>query len=612
MNFINDIRIKHKLIITYFIVVIIPIFIIGYFLTNKIYVLSFSNTTGISNATLNQLKGNYINKLESYKNVIDGLVNYAPLVGYLGTDYNSDYEAIDDFNTKIKPFIRKLQVEGMDVQIKIYSNNSTIEHSVETSNDLEDLKNQDWFKNNKNVSGISTEPIQWTVTNHMSGMPSRNYFGCYKSLRILSNANDVKCVIALFFDETQLFSLISEERDAGKVIFLYNDSGQIITTTERELLFGNVGDAIFNSEDDISDLSNDSIIEYKNYEYLFYKTELNNSRIMLEGWTLAYLIPADGVLNGIKNIWISSALLCLVCIIIALILIIIISNNITGRILNLIKKINNIINNNFVVDGSVSGKDEIGILENNFIDMVHKIHNLINEVYIANLKIKDSELNYHKIQIEKRRAEIIALQGQINPHYLFNTLETIRMSLVLNNDKKNADIVAAFAESFRLCIDNKKDVHTIKEELLFIENYFTIQKYRLRGNISFKVEIPDDLLNLLIPKLILQPLIENAVYHGIEMKGDKGSVEIKAHQSEGDIHVIVSDDGVGIQDTILAKLKHDLNSEEDFGEQSKSHNIALRNVHTRLQLMYGEAYGLKISSKLDAGTVVEINFPVNS
>lgn len=612
MNLINDIRIKHKLIITYFIVVIIPIFIIGYFLTNKLYVLSFSNTTGISNATLNQLKGNYINKLASYKSVLDGLVNYAPLIGYIGTNYSSDYEAIDDFNTKIKPFIRKLQVEGRDVQIKIYSNNSTIEHSVETSNDLEDLKNQDWFKKNKNVNSISTEPIQWTVTNHMSGMPSRNYFGCYKSLRILSNANDVNCVIALFFDEAQLFSLISEERDAGKVILLYNDSGQIITTTERELLFGNVGDAIFNSEDDISNLSNDSIIEYKNNEYLFYKTELNNSKIMLEGWTLAYLIPADGVLNGIKNIWISSALLCLVCIIIALILIIIISNNITGRILNLIKKINNIIHNNFVVDGSVSGKDEIGILENNFIDMVHKIHNLINEVYIANLKIKDSELNYHKIQTEKRRAEIIALQGQINPHYLFNTLETIRMSLVLNDDKKNADIVAAFAESFRLCIDNKKDVHTIREELLFIENYFTIQKYRLRDNISFKVEIPDDLLNLLIPKLILQPLIENAVYHGIEMKGDKGTVEIKAYQSEDDIHIIVSDDGVGILATILAKLRYDLNSEEDFGEQSKSHNIALRNVHTRLQLMYGEAYGLKISSKLDAGTVVEINFPVKN
>ena len=609
MNIINDIRIKHKLIITYFIVVIIPILIIGYFLTNKLYVLSFSNTVGISNATLNQLKGNYINKLESYKSVMDGLVNYAPLIGYVGTSFSSDYEAIDEFNTKIKPFIRRLQVDEGGVQIKIYSNNSTIWHSVETSNNLDDLKNQPWFDNE---TGLSANPIKWTIAKNINGMPSKKYFGCYKLLRNLNNLKEVSCAISVFFDETQLFSLISAERDAGKVIFLYNNSGEIITTTERELLFGNVGNVVFNINDPIFNLRSNSIVKFKNNEYLFFKTDISQNKILIDGWTLAYLIPADKVLDGIKNIWISSVFLCLVCIIIALILIIFISKNITGRVLNLIKKIKNIIDNNFIVEASITGKDEIGTLENNFIDMVHKIHNLIHEVYIANLKIKDTELNYQKIQTEKRKAEIISLQGQINPHYLFNTLETIRMSLVLSSDKKNADIVAAFAESFRLCIDNKKDIYTIREELLFIENYFTIQKYRLRDNISFKVEIPDSMLDYSIPKLILQPLVENAVYHGIEMKGDKGTVVIKAFESEGDIHIIVSDDGIGISETVLGKLINDLNSEADSQEQSGWKKIALRNVHARLRLIYGEAYGLKITSKLGEGTMVEINFPVKS
>ena len=609
MNIINDIRIKHKLIITYFIVVIIPILIIGYFLTNKLYVLSFSNTVGISNATLNQLKGNYINKLESYKSVMDGLVNYAPLIGYVGTSFSSDYEAIDEFNTKIKPFIRRLQVDEGGVQIKIYSNNSTIWHSVETSNNLDDLKNQPWFDNE---TGLSANPIKWTIAKNINGMPSKKYFGCYKLLRNLNNLKEVSCAISVFFDETQLFSLISAERDAGKVIFLYNNSGEIITTTERELLFGNVGNVVFNINDPIFNLRSNSIVKFKNNEYLFFKTDISQNKILIDGWTLAYLIPADKVLDGIKNIWISSVFLCLVCIIIALILIIFISKNITGRVLNLIKKIKNIIDNNFIVEASITGKDEIGTLENNFIDMVHKIHNLIHEVYIANLKIKDTELNYQKIQTEKRKAEIISLQGQINPHYLFNTLETIRMSLVLSSDKKNADIVAAFAESFRLCIDNKKDIYTIREELLFIENYFTIQKYRLRDNISFKVEIPDSMLDYSIPKLILQPLVENAVYHGIEMKGDKGTVVIKAFESEGDIHIIVSDDGIGISETVLGKLINDLNSEADSQEQSGWKKIALRNVHARLRLIYGEAYGLKITSKLVEGTMVEINFPVKS
>lgn len=606
LNFINNISIKHKLFITYFIVVIIPICIIGYFLTNKLYVLSFSNITEISNATLKQLKGNYINKLASYKSDLDGLVNYKPLIDYIGTNYSTDYEAIYDFNTKIRPFIRRLQG---DVQIKVYSNNSTIWHSVETSNNLDNLKNQRWFNN---VATLSANPIKWTIAENIKGMPLKKYLGCYKLLRSLDNPNEVSCIILVFFDETQLFSLISAEREAGKIIFLYNNNYQIITTTERELLFGNVENVVFNSKDSIFNLKNNSIVKFKNNDYLFFKTDLSENKILIDGWTLVYLIPASRVLDGIKSIWISSVFLCLICIIIALILIIFISENITGRVLDLIKKIKNSIDNNFLVEASVSGKDEIGTIENNFIDMMRKIHDLIHEVYIASLKIKDTELNYQKIQTEKREAEIISLQGQINPHYLFNTLETIRMSLVLSCDKKNADIIAAFAESFRLCIDNKKDSYTIREELLFIENYFTIQKYRLRDNISFKVEILDSMLDYSIPKLILQPLIENAVYHGIEMKGDKGTVEIKVYESEGDIHIIVSDDGVGISETVLEKLIDDLNSEADSKEQSGWGKIALKNIHTRLRLMYGEAYEMKIISKLNEGTTVEINFPVKS
>lgn len=359
---------------------------------------------------------------------------------------------------KISPFIRRLRDDEGDVHIKIYSNNKSIWHSVEISNTLEDLKKQTWF-NNEVTLGINT--IKWTAAENIEGKPSKKYFGCYKILRSLDNPNGISGVISVFFDETQLYSLISEEKLAGKVIFLYNNNNQIITTTERELLFGNVNDLVFNSNESILDIKSDSRVKYNNNEYLFFKTSIDENKLFINGWTLAYLIPANDTLEGIKRIWTSSLLLCLVCIVIALILIMLISKNITGRVLNLIKKIKSSIDNNFLVGTGVSGKDEIGALEKDFIDMMNKIRELIDEVYIADLKIKDSEINYQKIQTEKRKAEIISLQTQINPHYLFNTLETIRMSLVLNNDKKNADIIAAFAESFRQCIDNKKDIYTI-------------------------------------------------------------------------------------------------------------------------------------------------------
>lgn len=587
--------------------VIIPICIIGYFLTNKLYLLSFSNTVEISNATLKQLKDNYVNKFASYKTVLDGLIDYKPLIDYIGTNYNTDYEAIDDFNVKIRPFIRRLHIDEGGVQIKVYSNNETIAHSVETSNSMEDLRKQGWFDN---TFTLSDNPIKWSIAENIKGMPLKNYLVCYKLLRSLNNTKEVSSVISVFFDEGQLFSLVSAEREAGKVIFLYNKNNQIITSTEREQLYKNIDNIIFNKEDSIFKLKNNTVVKYGKSEYFFFKTAFSNSKVLIDGWTLAYLIPANGVLGGIKNIWISSVLICLVCMVIALVLIILISKNITGRVQNLIDKTKSIIKNNFMVEAGISGKDEIGILENNFIDMMQKIHDLIHEVYIADIKIKDNELNYQKIQTEKRQAEIIALQGQINPHYLFNTLETIRMSLILDNDKKNADIIAAFAESFRICIDNKKDIYTIREELLFIENYITIQKYRLREKISFKIDIPDTILDCTIPKLILQPLVENAVYHGIEMKGKMGTVEIMAYEKDEDIYVIVSDDGVGIADELLIKLKGELNGEAYWDRRGSNEKIALRNVHTRLCLMYGEAYGLKIESKLGKGTTAEIVFPL--
>lgn len=606
LGVLNNISIKRKLIITYFLVVIIPILIIGFFLTKKLYTVSFANSTRISNATLEQLNDNYTNKLTSFKNVLDGLVNYKPLMDYINTDYGTDYEAIDDFNKKISPFIRRLRDDEMDVNIKVYSNNKTIWHSVEISNALEDLKKQKWFKND---GMLSTNTIKWTTAENIEGMSSKKYFGCYKLLRDLDNPNEISSVISVFFDESQLYSLISEEKGAGKVIFLYNNENQIVTTTERELLFGDIGDLVFNSKDSIANLKSNSIVKYKNNDYFFFKSNIDNKKILLDGWSLVYLIPANETLDGIKSIWISSLLLCLVCIMIALGLIVFISKNITGRVLDLIKKIQGSVDNNFLVEDSISGKDEIGVLEKNYMDMMNKIRELIEEVYIAGLKIKDSELNYQKIQTEKRKAEIISLQTQINPHYLFNTLETIRMSLVLNDDKKNADIIAAFAESFRQCIDNKRDIYSIREELLFIMNYFEIQKYRLREKIAFEVQIPDSILEYSIPKLILQPLVENAVYHGIELKGDKGTVEIRAREEQGNIYITVSDDGVGISEEALAGLLRDLKDPSEPKEQNGWGKIALRNVHTRLRLMYGEAYGLKITSKINEGTAAEVSFP---
>lgn len=604
MKFLNNINMKRKLIISYLIIVIIPICVIGYFLTNKLNKVSLSSTTQLSNTSMNQLQGNIINKISSYKNIIDTLLNYTPFNKYLNTYYDNEYDALNYYTQIINPLITRLSDQDRSVLIKAYTSNKTIGFSGVTNNSIETLRKEGWF----NPAEASSNVVKWGKMNEKVGDKVRNYLGYYKVLRDY-NANKINAVIAVFFEEEQLYSLISEDHAGGKVIFVYDNEGNIITTTERKLLNTKIDQLVFDQDNKIFDLSDNSIIKYNDRKYLFIKSQISNESLYINDWKVAYMIPADDITAGINSIWKSSILLCLVCVSFSLVVIFFVSESITSRTSNLINKIQKVWKGNFKVAVDISGSDEIGKLEKDFNSMVAKIDTLINEVYEANIKIMNAQIYNQKVEMGKKEAELIALQGQINPHYLFNTLETVRMNLILKEDRETANIIKVFAESFRQCIDGKNDVLTLKQEMKFIENYFTIQKYRHGDKINFEISIPENLLEYSVPKLIIQPLVENAVYHGIEMKTGSGMIKIEAYEENNDLIIRVSDDGVGIDEEDLQKIKDAINNNLSYEKQRNGTGIALRNVHNRLRLLYGEMYGLKIFSLKNVGTITEINIP---
>ena len=604
MNFLDNIKIKNKLIFPYVLIVAIPILIIGYFLTNKLYLMSFSSTRQLSEVTVNQLRGNFLVRLATHKEVIDTLINYDPFNQYLSTYYEEDYAALYDYQLMIDPLINRLTGKYDNVLIKVYTNNNTIGFSGVTNNMLSDIGRQNWYDPSPEARHI----IKWVKSNNITGGYWNKYIGCYKTLMDYYDRNRVNAVIAVFLEEHQLYSLISEEHAGGKVIFLCDDDNEIITTTERDMLEGSISNLKFDNGKTIDSIESDSIIRYKGKDYLFISRNISNTDLYINNWRIIYMVPASGILYGIRNILMSSIILCLVCLVFALAVILFISQNITRRILNLVSKINKVKEGNFKVPAGVSGNDEITVIETNFNDMVERIDKLINEVYEANIRIRDVEIKNQKIQMEKKEAEIIALQGQINPHYLFNTLETVRMNLILKDDRETAQIVKVFSESFRSSIECRREIYTMREELKFIENYFVIQKYRFRDKVSYMAKVPDHILDYYIPKLIIQPLIENAMYHGIEMKLGNGTIKLDAYEKDDELHILVSDDGVGIEEDELEKIKsHIYSNNNDYKGWTR---IALKNVHNRLSLMYGDRYGLKISSKKNSGTVVGLILPV--
>lgn len=243
----------------------------------------------------------------------------------------------------------------------------------------------------------------------------------------------------------------------------------------------------------------------------------------------------------------------------------------------------------------------------------------IREIRILADKYSSRKTRRNSAEIFDKQSELTALQSQINPHFLYNTLDSIRGQALIDDNVEIAKMVEALSSFFRYSISRKGKLVTLREELANINNYMLIQCYRFNNRFSLEViidEEDEEAYDYLIPKLIIQPVVENAIYHGLEEKLEGGMVTIEVIVTEKNLILTISDNGGGIERTTLNKLNrriHSRNAEIEEPEESKQRNtgIALPNIHKRIQLLFGEEYGVNIYSTVGQGTDVEITIPAN-
>lgn len=244
-------------------------------------------------------------------------------------------------------------------------------------------------------------------------------------------------------------------------------------------------------------------------------------------------------------------------------------------------------NGDFNINLQIKNQDEIGILGGVFKNMAVRLKEHIEKEYISQLKQKE--------------AELAALQAQINPHFLYNTLDSIRWTAYDNNDVVVYEQLGALSDIFRHRLNKGNEMTTIRDEVKHVQDYIQIQQFRFGDRLKVDFDIDEALLDRSTLKLILQPIVENAIYHGIEKKLGEGRVDISIRLQNEYIQFIVKDNGVGIDEELLHSLLAD-NSNRDKG-------YALKNIHERIQLKYGKDFGVKISSKSHEGTTVEAIIP---
>ncbi|MEC0226498.1 cache domain-containing sensor histidine kinase [Paenibacillus alba] len=327
--------------------------------------------------------------------------------------------------------------------------------------------------------------------------------------------------------------------------------------------------------------------EIKGHDYrILFNDSITNK------WRFIGVIPNDDYQKVVKDIQLYTLIVTLITIVLAALL----STYFTGTLVRPIRKLmslmrhvkNGELNQRFVSET----KDEIGQLGDSFNHMLEEIKHLINLVY--------------EEQKKKREAELQVLQAQIKPHFLYNTLDTLQWMAQEYEADDIIEVIGALTNLFRIGLNRGNEWIPIRDEVKHAESYMIIQMSRYMDKLDFKFDIPESLYQYHVLKLILQPLIENAIYHGIKARSGKGKITITAEQKLDLICFRITDDGAGIPPEKLEEMNQILHGEK---KREDHYGIGLFNVNERIQLTYGTSYGLQIYSELGKGTTVEIKHP---
>lgn len=285
------------------------------------------------------------------------------------------------------------------------------------------------------------------------------------------------------------------------------------------------------------------------------------------------------------------------CVILSVLVIILFVSMFTRRIKVLRDQMHHAANGGFELDLPLDGKDEIAELNSDLCQMVDSMQKLIDEAYSARIQSEQLKLT----QVE---AEFKALSSQINPHFLYNTLETIRMKAFCNNDKETAGLIKTLGKFMRRCLEVKDKFVTLESELEFTRNYLDLQAVRFGDRVSYSILNEVDGNYNILP-LIIQPIVENAFVHGIEGNKSNGLITVKIFYKGEYVYIDVTDNGQGISEEKLAMLNYKLM--ENASSNGKS--IGVTNVAKRVKLFHGDEYGLTITSTVGKGTRVRIILP---
>ncbi|MCM3764165.1 sensor histidine kinase [Neobacillus niacini] len=310
-------------------------------------------------------------------------------------------------------------------------------------------------------------------------------------------------------------------------------------------------------------------------------------------WKLAAVVPESEILTKVNYIKHFNILLILLLAVCTVVLTNIMSKFITNPFKKMAYQMAGFNQKDLDMNYELSGPEEMKILHNGFKELIARINTLMEQVQME--------------QEAKRQLEFAIMHAQINPHFLYNTLYSIKGLCDMGLNKDASQMISALSSFFRISISKGQEIISIREELEHIEHYLYIQEMRYGDDFVYEIDVEEDILSNNIIKLSLQPLIENAIYHGVKQKRGKGKITIRGDQADDLIYLEVADDGNGIEKEKLQEIMREMDSA--YRDKKASIGIGIKSVNERIKIHFGQEYGLTISSEPGFGTTVGIKIP---
>ena len=540
----------------------------------------FENSSEYTHTIIQQMNQNIDSYIDYMENIAYLISSNEDVQDYLfdeKIDNEGRYRILNQFQTILdsRSDIRNVGIISKNGRMLINDGSKSVNQDL-------DLNTQEWYATaleKPNGPILTSSHVQHIISGERPWVITLS-----RGIRDRSGSGEKEGVFFIDLNYSAISGLCDQSTVGTKgYAFILDAKGNIVYHPQQQQLYNELQTENISL---IMDTDEDTVLTGTGNDGKLYSI----SRSEKTGWTVVDCTNVKELLSKSRQAQSVYVLTAIILVIVALLFSRFMARSITLPIQKLRDSMKKVQEGDFSVsDVVVDSKNEIGSLTKSFDVMTHRIHELM-------------EQNVHE-QEEKRKSELKALQSQINPHFLYNTLDSI---IWMAEGKKNEEVVlmtASLARLLRQSISNEDEVVPIANEVEYARGYLTIQKMRYKDKLEFQIEVDSSILYIPLIKLVLQPIIENAIYHGLKYKESKGLHIVKGFMKDGNAVLQVIDDGVGMDEETLAHIydKHKVNYH--------SNGVGVYNVQKRLKLYYGEDYGITYTSELGKGTTATITIP---